>query len=261
MSRSGRGAGSHVIVAVVAALTGACTLGLGDYAARSERPTLSRDAGASDGAAEPDASEPGIEPEGDAAPPAEGGPCVDGTLDTTCKVADGDSGKTCTGSRRCVQSTWSDCKVEYGCPGTWPPLGTRTICQNVDVKGDSGRWIDSATAGAPATLWSLDRKVPFELYGQVASFCFRPKDSVTCIADGKVVVSVECGAHIKLTGQDFLAGTLHNREFCVEGAGSACQIVDSHSAGRWQGPTAAPCGRWFEGAHWRVTAAPRCSNW
>ncbi|HRH00113.1 MAG TPA: hypothetical protein PLR99_27895 [Polyangiaceae bacterium] len=258
-----RRAGSHVVVAVVAALTGACTLGLGDYAARSDRLPATPDVGVPPGGDPGDAGEPVVEPEVDAAaPPVAGGACVEGTLDTTCKVVEGDAGKTCTGSRRCVQSTWSDCKVEYGCPGTWPPRDAGvTICQNTDVKGDSARWTDSVMAGGDVTLWSLDRKASFELYGQVASFCFRPKDTATCIADSKVVVSVECGAKLKLTGQDFLAGTLHNREFCIQGAGSACQIVDTHAAGRWQGPTAAPCERWFESAHWRVTAEPRCSTW
>ena len=84
---------------------------------------------------------------------------------------------------------------------------------------------------------------------------------MNCIAEGTVVAIVECAAHLKFPVQDFMAGPLSNREFSVERPGSACQIVDSHSAGRWQGPTAAPCERWFEGAHWRVTAAPRCSNW
>lgn len=262
-----RPAGTHVVVAVVAALTGACTLGLGDYASRGDRLPATPDVGAADAATDPgDTGEPVVEPEVDAAaPPVEGGACVDGTLDTTCTVAEGDAGKTCTGSRRCVQSTWSNCKVEYGCPATWTPRppGAST-CQNIDVKGDSSRWTDSPMVGPPVTLWALDRKTPFELYGQVDSFCFIPKDTNTCLADSNTAVSVECqsGAQLKLSGNDFLAGTLHKREFCVQGAGTSCRVVDVHGGtGSWQAPGAARCERWFESAHWRVRADPRCSGW
>lgn len=263
--RGGGRALGYVVVALVAALAGACTLGLGDYPSRGDRLPASPDVGAGpDTPASSDAAgEPESEPEVDAAaPPVEGGACVDGTLDTTCKLVEGDAGATCTGARRCVRSTWSACKVDLKCPGTWPslPVGGSS-CEKLDAKGDSARWVDSPMVGAPVTLWALDRASPFELYGTVDSFCFEPKELVSCIDDATTVVSVECeGKNLKLSGNSFLEGTVRNREFCVEGAGAYCRIIDVHGGGGgWQTPAAPRCERWFEGAHWRAQAAPRCS--
>ncbi len=254
----------------VGALVGACSFGLGEYTASSGRSVskgTAADAATEDAATggEPDAEDP-EQPTPDAADgspplPVDGGECALNASET-CPVPNvADAAISCIGERRCVQGVWSPCKAQLRCPAAWSGPALGPLCQNLDIHGDSDRWSDSPTVGPPVTLWGLTRKVPFELYGIEDSFCFRPSDAGNCYTTTTTAVSVECtGGNLKLSGNDFLDGRIHNKEFCIKNAGASCVVLDVHGGGgHWQPAGATTCTRWFRGAHWRAQAEQRCS--
>ncbi len=260
-----------ISLTAVASLLGACTFGLGNYAAGDEvKPPPDTDASGGELAVpDTDASPepPPEQPVADGSPPrsspdgGDGGPCRNNEISACTTPNGGDGGERCVGERRCVQGVWGACDVPLRCPATWPAPPGPGVCQNIDLKGTSpARWTENPAMGAPATLWSLTRKTPFELYGLHDSFCFIPKSTGNCYSTSTTAVRVECtNSNLKLSGNDFENGSIHNKEFCVTNPGGSCSVIDYHDS-RWQPNSATVnCERWFVAAHWRVTAAPRCS--
>jgi hypothetical protein len=254
----------RVLALPFVALAAACTFGLGEYATGT-----TAGAGTSTEAdpTEDDGGTPGGEngggdgstPKKDAATNGDGsGPCTNNAT-RACTEPDGDAG-TCNGTQRCVQGVWGACEVTRKCPTTWN-VKTSTECKNVDVKGNSpDKWTESPMVSSDVVLWSLSRTTPFDLYGLTDSFCFVPKDTGNCLTTSTTAVHVKCtNANLKLSGNDFVNGSIHGTEFCVTNAGASCNVIDEHDAQWTATGGTVTCERWFEDAHWRVVAAPRCS--
>ena len=252
------------ITVVVLALVG-CTFGLGEYPVSGESATLPSEAAAQEDPGEPGEGDAAKASDGasDAAAATDGGPCNESDPPRACKAADGDAGE-CIGTQKCVLGKWGPCDVSRRCPSTWPD-GNAQICRKTDVKGDSpadtgGKWVESPQQGAPQTWWNVSRALPFDTYGENDRFCFVPKQFGNCYTTSTTALEVVCtNSQMKLSGNDFADGSIHNKRYCVDRTGPNCVVVDKQHLVWSGGPV--KCERWFESAAFVVEAAPRCAPW
>lgn len=253
------------ITLVVCAFVG-CTFGLGEYPVREESAALPGEGGTPENPDDPmnEGGSPKVGEDGAADALTDGGACKESAPPRPCKTPDGDAGKECSGTQKCVLGKWGACDVSRRCPSTWPD-GTAQICRKTDVKGDSpvdtgGKWVETPQQGAPATWWNVSRALPFDTYGENDRFCFVPKQFGNCYTTSDVALEVVCtNGQMKLSGNDFAAGSIHGKRYCVDRTGPNCTVVDKQHLVWSGGPV--KCERWFESAAFVVEAAPRCAPW
>ncbi len=273
-----RPAGSSSVAAMVLVTTAlgfvGCTFGLGEYAVRGSEelvlPSEATDASTLTAEDSAPAIRPSTGDDGDGGDDSgdanEGGPttgpCAEGTSRACSEPDKPDAAAICQGTQACILGQWAPCAIKRTCPATWAAESTPAHCRKTNAIGNSPdpTWTETPTQGFEQIWWRRDRVMPFDTYGQNDQFCFIPKQAGNCSVTSKTSLEVLCtNNNLKLTGNQFEDGSIHDRRFCVDHAGASCTVNDrSHRV--WTAGAIA-CTRWFTSVAFVVEAEPRCAPW